>query len=356
MTQEEQTQRSPRRWGGPHGGVPSLLRLLSPLRRAVSHPLFRYIVRRVITSALLVIVLSAIVFFSIQRIIPGTEAVVLAGSLGDSPAQVHAIEKHLGLLNPLWSQYLHWVGRAVHGNFGTSPISGLKISSVIAQQAPVSVELALFGLAIATILGIPIGVFAAVAGQRNPHRDILIRLPFLVLYALPFFVSGALLLLLAAKFFPSLYSASYVPLTTNLASNLRSMILPSIAVGLPVSGNVVQMTRATMAEVLSQQFVTTARGNGIRKWRLYGVYALKAASLPILSLEGFSFGILISGVVVVEDVFSLPGIGRGLLLAIENRDYLELEAQVLVLVFAFIVGNLVVDLVSPLVDRRITIR
>ena len=115
------------------------------------------------------------------------------------------------------------------------------------------------------------------------------------------------------------------------------------------------MTRATMAEVLSQPFVTTARGNGLAPLRLYGVYALKAASLPILSLEGFSFGILISGVVVVEDVFSLPGIGRGLLLAIENRDFLELEAQVLVLVVAFIIGNLLVDLISPLVDRRITV-
>jgi peptide/nickel transport system permease protein len=314
------------------------------------------LVRRVITSALLIVALSAIIFFSIQRIVPGTVAVVLAGSLGATPAQVRAIEKRLGLLDPLWSQYVHWAGRALHGNFGKSPISGLKISSVIGQQAPVSVELALFGLAIATVVGVPIGVLAAVAGQRSPHRDMLIRLPFLVLYALPFFVSGAVLLLLASRFFPSLYSAAYVPLTSNFGGNLRSMILPAIAVGLPVSGNVVQMTRATMAETLSQQFIITARGNGIRKWRLYGVYALKAASLPILSLEGFSFGILISGVVVVEDVFSLPGIGRGLLLAIQNRDYLELEAQVLVLVLAFIIGNLVVDLVSPLVDRRITLR
>ncbi len=330
-------------------------RILSTLQGALSHPLLRYTARRIMTSVFLIIALSAIVFFSIQRIVPGSEAVILAGSLGATPAQVRAIEKHLGLLDPLWSQYLHWAGNALHGNFGRSPISGLKISSVIAQQTPVSVELALFGLIIATLLGIPVGVCAAVIGQRSPQKDILIRLPFLVLYALPFFVSGALILLLAAKFFPSLYSATYVPFTTNVAGNLRAMILPAIAVGLPVSGNVVQMTRATMAETLSQQFVTTARGNGIRRSRLYGLYTLKAASLPILALEGFSFGILLSGVLVVEQVFSLPGIGRGLLLAIENRDYLELEAQVLVLVFAFIIGNLIVDLVSPLVDRRITL-
>ncbi|MGP8208562.1 MAG: ABC transporter permease [Acidimicrobiales bacterium] len=328
---------------------------LWPWKQIANRPAIRYVLRRLVTSVALIFVLSAIIFFSIQRIIPGTEAVILAGSLGDSPAQVRAVEKHLGLLKPITSQYADWLVKALHGNFGTSPISGLKISSVIAQQAPVSIELALFGLLIATLLGVPIGALAALWGRQSPRRDMLVRLPFLIFYALPFFVSGAILLLLSSRFFPSIYTAAYVPITSDLGANLRSMILPAIAVGLPVSGNLVQMTRATMAEVLSQPFVTTARGNGLAPLRLYGVYALKAASLPILSLEGFSFGILISGVVVVEDVFSLPGIGRGLLLAIENRDFLELEAQVLVLVIAFIVGNLLVDLISPLVDRRITV-
>ena len=184
----------------------------------------------------LLFALSAIIFFSIQRLIPGTEAVILAGSLGDSPAQVRTVEKHLGLLKPITSQYADWLVKALHGNFGTSPISGLKISSVIAQQAPVSVELALFGLLIATVLGVPIGALAALSGRRSPRRDMLVRLPFLIFYALPFFVSGAILLLLSSRFFPSIYTAAYVPITSNLGANLRSMILPAIAVGLPGIG------------------------------------------------------------------------------------------------------------------------
>jgi len=327
---------------------------LSAVKRLFRRPLFQYLLRRVLTSASLILILSLLIFVGIQRLVPGNEAVILAGSTGDSPAQVRVIEKHLGLLRPIIDQYLSWLGGALHGNFGLSPVSGLRISSVIAQQAPVSVELALLGLFVATLLGVPIGVLAALAGRRSPRADLLVRVPFLVFYALPFFVSGALLLLLSANFFPSVYAAVYVPISASLVGNLRAMILPVIAVGVPVSGLLVQMTRATMAEVLSQPFITTARANGLKRWRLYGVYALKAASLPILSLEGFSFGILISGVVVVEDVFSLPGIGRGLLLAIENRDFLELEAQVLVLAVAFVIANLLVDVMSPIVDRRIT--
>ena len=326
------------------------------LQRLVKRPIVRYAFRRLLTSAGLVFALSLIIFVGIQRVVPGSEADILAGSLGDTPAQVHAIEERLGLLRPIMNQYVSWLAKALHGNFGVSPVSGLKISSVIAQQAPISIELALLGLLLATVVGVPIGALAAISGRRSPKIDMSVRLPFLIIYALPFFVSGALLLMLSARFFPSVYAASYVPLTVDVLGNLRSMILPAIAVGLPVCGLFVQMTRATMSEVLSQQFITTGLGNGLGPWRLYALYALKAASLPILALEGFSFGMLISGVVVVEDVFSLPGIGRGLLLAIENRDFLELEAQVLVLAVAFIVGNLLVDLISPLVDRRITIR
>ncbi len=329
---------------------------LALLQRLVKRPIVRYAFRRVLTSACLALALSLIIFIGIQRVVPGTEADILAGTLGDTPSQVHAIEKRLGLLRPIMNQYMSWLAKALHGNLGVSPVSGLKIGNVIAQQAPVSIELALLGLLLATLVGVPIGALAAILGRRSARIDMCVRLPFLIIYALPFFVSGALLLMLSAKFFPSVYTASYVPITAGLFGNLRSMILPAIAVGLPVCGLLVQMTRATMSEVLSQQFITTGLGNGLGPWRLYAVYALKAASLPILALEGFSFGMLISGLVVVEDVFSLPGIGRGLLLAIENRDFLELEAQVLVLAVAFIVGNLLVDLVSPLVDRRITIR
>jgi peptide/nickel transport system permease protein len=248
-------------------------------------------------------------------------------------------------------QYLSWLGNAVHGNLGIAAISGLKVTSVVGQQAPVSLELALLGLIIATVVGVPVGL---VAGLLNGRRsDLLFRLPFLVVYSMPFFVSGTLLLLAAAHYFPSLYAASYVSMSQSVVGNMRVMALPALAVGLPVAGLLVQMTRATIVEVITQPYMTTARAVGLRPLRLYGLYALKAACLPILSLEGFMYGILIGGVVVVEDVFSLPGLGRGLLQSIQNLEFIQLEAQVMIIAIAFILGNLIVDVVAPIIDKRL---
>jgi len=291
-------------------------------------------------------------FGSIQRLVPGNEANILAGSYAATPATVHAIEVRLGLTRPLVVQYWSWLKAIVlHGNFGTSPISGIKITHMIAQEAPVSLELALFGLLIATVIGIPIGVLAGIS--RSQRVSVCLRIPFLVVYALPFFVIGAVLLLLSADYFHAVYAAVYVPLTTSLTGNLHSIFLPSLAVGLPVAGLLVQMTRGAVSDVLSQPHVVTGRAIGLTRRRLYGLYVLKAALLPIISLEGFLYGILIGGVVVVEQVFSLPGLGRGLLNSIETRDFLELEAQLIVIAAAFIVGGILADLVAPLVDRRV---
>ena len=146
----------------------------------------------------------------------------------------------------------------------------------------------------------------------------LIRLPFLLVYATPVFVSGALLLLASAHYFTSLYSVSYVSLGSSPIGNLKVMTLPAITIGFTEAGLLAQMSRAAMLEVLSQPYIVTARASGLRPVRLYGLYALKAAALPILSLIGFLYGLLIGGVIVVEQVFSLPGMGRGLLQSITN--------------------------------------
>jgi peptide/nickel transport system permease protein len=314
--------------------------------------LLRYFGLKLLGACIILFVLSLGLFVSLQRLVPGSEANILAGSYAATPAQVHAIEVRLGLTRPLMVQYWSWLrGIVLHWNFGTSPISGIKISHVLGQEAPVSLELALFGLAIATVIGIPIGVLAGIS--RSQRVDVALRVPFLVVYALPFFVIGAVLLLLSAHYFRSIYSAVYVPLTASLSGNLRAMLLPSLTVGLPVAGLLVQMTRGAVHDVLSQPHVVTGRAIGLRRRRLYGLYVLKAALLPIISLESFLYGILIGGVVVVEQVFSLPGLGRGLLDSIETRDFLQLEAQIVVLAAAFIVGGVIADLVTPFVDRRV---
>jgi peptide/nickel transport system permease protein len=321
----------------------------SILRSLYKSGRLRYVLRRLITAVLLALVLSLLIFVALERFAPGNEATVLTGVYGYTPARVHAIEQQLGLTRPILVQYLSWLSHALHGNLGTSPISGIHITATIAQEAPVSLELAFLSVVIATVIGIPIGVLAAIRGRSA----VALRLPFLIMYATPFYVSGVLLLAYTARYLPFLYGAVYIPLSVSLTGNLQMMILPAVSVGLPAAGVVMQMTRATMLEVLSQPYITTARASGLRPLRLYGLYALKAATVPILSLEGFLFGVLVGGLVAVEDVFSLPGLGRGLLTSISNRDFLQAIAQILVLTVAFIIGNLLVDLICPFVDRRI---
>lgn len=312
----------------------------------------RYVGRRALTSVVLLLVLSLVVFVGLQRLIPGNEASLLAGNNGATPKAVHAIEVRLGLTRPILDQYLTWLGHLLHANLGTSAVSGQKVTSVIGQQLPVSLELALLGVIVATLIGIPVGVIAGIFNGRKV--DMALRAPFLVAYAAPFFVTGTLALLAVSQWLPGLYSPSYVSLGSSIGENLKVMWLPAVSVGIPVAGFLMQMTRATIAEILTQPYMTTARASGLPAWKLYGVYALKAAALPILSLEGFLFGFLIGGLIVAEQVFSLPGLGRGLLNSIQTRDYIELEAQVLVMAAIFIVGNLLADVLAPVFDRRIT--
>lgn len=312
----------------------------------------RFILRRVSSAIITLLLVSFVVFVSLQRLLPGNIATEEAGQYAATPAEIRRIEEHLGLTKPLVVQYGHWLANALfHGSLGTSPVSGLRVLSVVAQEAPISVELALLGLIVATIIGVPIGVLAATKQDRR--IDLLIRMPSLVVYAIPAFVIGALLLLAAAKLFPSLYFAAYIPLSQNVLSNLRVMALPALTVGTPAAGVLVQMTRGSVLTVLDEPFVNTARAMGIRPTRLNVLYVFKAAVAPTLALEGFLFGILIGGVIVVEDVFSLPGLGRGMLDAISNRDFLLLEGQVLIMAGAFVISGLVVDVLAAVVDKRV---
>lgn len=313
-----------------------------------------YILRKLLGAIATLVVVTFLIFIALQRLVPGTEASVLAGGTAATPAAVHAIEVKLGLTRPLVVQYGSWIANAVQGNLGVSAISGLPVAHVLAQEAPESLELGLLALIIASVVGVPLGVAAALGSGK--WSDSTIRIPFLVLFGIPFFVTGSLLLLFGAEVVPWAYSASYVPLTQGVARNMQALALPALSAGLPVSALLLQMTRSAMLDVLAEPYITTARACGIKARRIYYVHALKAALPPILALEGFTFGILIGSLIVIEDVFSLPGLGSGLLTSFGNRDFVELEGQILVLSASFIIGNLIVDLLLPIIDKRIATR
>ncbi|SCE99144.1 peptide/nickel transport system permease protein [Micromonospora viridifaciens] len=309
-----------------------------------------YLVRKLTGAAAVLLVLSAFVFMAGRGLAPGNPARTIAGPKA-SPETIAEIEHSLGLDKPVWQQYVDWLGNAIRGDFGVSPLSGQRNIDVILQQAPVSLELALLGLLIAIVIGVPAGVYSAT--RAGTARDWLVRLPLVTSFAFPAFVFGSAALYVATHYLTNLYSPTYISITDGWLANIQTMLLPGLAVGIPTAPLIMQMTRSSMLEVLQTPYVATARTSGIAEWRVVYVYALRAALPPVLTLIGFIFGLLVGGLFIVEQIFSLPGLGRGLLDSIAHRDFTQVTGQALVLAAAFILGNVVVDLLLPIVDRRI---
>ena len=310
----------------------------------------RWIVRRIAASVAVLLAVSAAIFFLGRAAAPGNVATTIIGAGGATTQQRLALERKLGLTRPLYDQYGSWLLGVLHGQFGTSPISGRSATSVIAQEAPVSIEIALLALLLATLVGVAVGIAAAV--NANGLGDYAVRAVAMTGLSVPVFVVGTLLVLGAAHYAPSLYSASYTSFFADPAANLQAMILPVLTAALPIGALIVQMTRATILEELHQPYMLAATARGISRRRLLGVHALKTALPPLLTFQAFQFGILLGSLFLVEQIFSLPGLGRGIIADIGNRDYVLVEAEAMVIAAAFVLANLLVDLVDPLIDPR----
>jgi peptide/nickel transport system permease protein len=297
------------------------------------------------------LVVSAVVFFLGKGIAPGSAATVIIGSEGATPVQIAQLRHKLGLDQPLYVQYYHWLADAVRLRLGVSPISHRQVRSEIAQQVPVTLELALFSIFVATAVGVPLGVLAAI--KANGWFDTSIRVVLLAAYSLPAFLTGILLLLLASKYFGSLYQAQYTPITDSLIGNLQCMVLPVLAVAVPTSAVTMQVTRGAMLDALNQPYVQMARAKGAKRRNIYFKHALKNALPVVMTLQGFLLGVILSGLVVVETVFSLPGLGRGLVLATTTRDFQLLVPETLIIAGVFVLTNMMVELIHPLIDRRV---
>ncbi|WP_217136302.1 ABC transporter permease [Leucobacter chinensis] len=310
----------------------------------------KYILGRVLASLGVVFVLSLLIFFAGRGLVDGSPAHVIAGSQA-SPERIAQIEHELGFDRPIIVQYGEWLWGVVRGDFGTSPVTGLQTIEVLQQQIPVSFELAALSLLVAIVLGVPLGVIAA--KRAGSAIDVGIRVPMILLFAIPGFITATITIILATNYFTNLYSPTYIRFEQSPLGNLQTMILPALGVGIPTAPLVMQMTRASMIEVLHQPFVAAARVNGLSNRLVTYGYALRASLPPILTFIGFTFGALIGGLLIVEQIFSLPGLGRGILQSISTRDFVQLNAQAIVLAGSFILANLVVDLLVPALDRRI---
>jgi peptide/nickel transport system permease protein len=302
--------------------------------------------------AALVAVLFAVsvLVFGLGSLIPGDLTSVIVGQEGATKEQFEQVRRDLGLDQPLPVQYARWLGNALQGDLGKSPITGRSVSADLALQIPVSVELAVLCLLLSTLIGVPAGIVAAV--HANRRLDVGIRSLLLVTFSVPTFVIGILVLLLGSRLAPDLFRVSFTPWSQDPITHLRSMAMPLLTITFPMAAMTMQMTRSAMLEVLSDAFIVTARAVGVRLPRIHYLHALRNALPPIVTFIGFQFGVMLGGLIVVEQIFSLPGLGRAMLEAISTRDYPMVTATTLVFAVAFVVINAVIDLLYPLLDPR----
>ncbi len=309
-----------------------------------------YLARRLLISLVVLLGLSVLAF-ALVRLVPGDTVTAMLGQRY-TDADADALRHRLGLDQPLPAQYARWVGLALRGDFGQT-VAGRPVTAALAEALPVTIQLMGMALLLAVAVGVPLGV--AAAARRNRPTDYLAALLGLVGLSVPGFWLGAMLILLFALQLGWLPSGAFVSLDQGLTDNLRHMILPAIALGGAVAAVVMRMTRTAMVETLADDYVRTARAKGAGHARTLFLHALRNGLIPVITIVGLQAGYLFGGSVVIEEVFSLNGLGRLVLRAVTQRDYPLLQAAILLIGAAFIAFNLLVDLLYAAADPRIRV-
>ena len=308
-----------------------------------------YSIRRILAT-IPVMAVVALFVFSLLYIAPGDPAAIIAGDQA-TPADVARIRVSLGLDRPYLVRFGDWSWHVLKGDLGTSIFTNLPVTHMIAQRVEPTVSLMLLTMLIALTFAIPMGVLAAWKNGTWIDRSVML---FAVLgFSVPVFVVGYVLaytFALKLDWFPV---QGYTPLSHGFWPWLSNMILPSVTLAGAFMALIARITRATMLEVLNQDYVRTARAKGVGQRQILFVHALKNAAVPIVTIVGLGFAALIGGAVVTESVFAIPGIGRLVVDAILRRDYPVIQGTILIFSFAYVIVNLLVDLLYTLFDPRI---
>jgi peptide/nickel transport system permease protein len=308
-----------------------------------------YMVRRVLAT-IPVMAFVALFVFSLLYIAPGDPAAVIAGEQA-SPEDVEKIRRALGLDKPFLVRFVEWSGQVLVGNLGTSMFTGLPVTQLIAQRLEPTVSLMIVTLVFAVIVAIPIGVLAA--WKAGTRIDAVIMGVAVIGFSVPVFVVGYVLAYVFALELDWFPVQGYTPIARGVWPWLHNLILPAIALGFVYIALIARITRATMLEVLSQDYVRTARAKGLGERAVLFLHALKNAAVPIVTVVGIGVALLIGGAVVTESVFAIPGLGRLTIDAIVRRDYPLIQGIVLMFSFVYVLVNLAVDLLYMLLDPRI---
>jgi len=308
-----------------------------------------YILRRLL-SMIPVMAVVAITVFLMLHLAPGDPAAMMAGDNATSDT-VDAIRRKLGLDEPLWKQFVIWVWHLLQGDLGQSLFWTQSVTSLIAQRAEPTISLALTTITFAVVLAVAMGVAAAANAGSYIDRFVM---GFAVLgFSLPVFVVGYLLIFLFAIELKWLPVQGYTPIAEGFVPWARNLVLPSIALGMAYIALIARITRASMLDVLAEDYIRTARAKGVAPRKELLKHALKNAAVPIATVIGIGVALLIGGVVITETVFNIPGIGRLVVDAIQRRDYPIIQGVIILFSAIYVLVNLAVDLSYTLFDPRI---
>jgi len=310
----------------------------------------RYLIKRLLSSALVLLGLSLLAFF-VVRLVPGDTVDVMLG-LNYDEAAAKALRERLRLDEPLPVQYAAWLGNFVTGDWGQTT-RGLPVRAELTRGMAVTLELAGLALLFALGIGLPLGL-AAAARQGKPLDSSASVVGVLGL-SVPAFWLGTMLILVFSLMLDWLPSGGYVEPTRDLAANLRHMLLPAIALGLAVLAVLMRTTRSAMLEVLDKDHVRTAWSKGMKPSTVYIKHVARNGLIPVLTIAGLQVGYLLGGSIVIEEVFTLPGMGRLVIRALGERDYATLQATILLIGIIFLLVNFLVDMLYAWADPRMSV-
>jgi peptide/nickel transport system permease protein len=310
----------------------------------------RYLLSRLL-QIIPVIVLVSFAVFSMTLLVPGDPTITVLGEMS-TVEQRAALRESMGLDLPIPVQYGNWLHRTLSGDLGRALRSQEPVIEMLRQRVPLTLQLTLMSIALAILIGVPCGILAAL--KRNTWVDTGVSFFALSNMALPHFWTGMLLIMLFCIYLGWLPPSGYIPFFDDPLQSLKLMFLPSLTVGAGLAGLVMRQTRAAMLEVLSADYIRTAKAKGARDRRVLLHHALPNAAIPVVTVVGLQVGALMGGAVVTETVFSLPGLGSMMVNGIFERDFPSVQGAILVVVLCILLLNLLIDVSYQLLDKRIS--
>lgn len=308
-----------------------------------------YLLKRVVI-ALATLVLASIVVFAVLEILPGDPVRLMLG-MNASAEQVEQVRTQMGLNDPLLLRYVHWIGNLVMLDFGRSYTYSVPVIDLVRERVAVSLPLALIALALSTLIAIPVGLYAA--SRQGRLGDTISMSTAQIGVAIPNFWFALLLIYLFAVWLKWVPAGGFPGWSSGIWPAFKALILPAIALALPQAAILARVTRQALIEVLSEDYIRTARAKGLPYRAVLWRHALRNAMIPVLTILGLQFAFLLAGTIIIENVFYLPGLGRLIFQAITQRDLIVVESVVMLLVATVILVNLLVDFSYAVVDPRL---